>query len=117
MPPIGKLDDDEIQLIAKWIDEGARFDPIDASYPLSVVAAKGLANSMDHKQLTEVRDGAARKLWELAYADLAASETKTDNFLVMGTGSEARLAEIGGQAESSLRRSAAHGTLMERRPT
>ena len=106
MPPIGKLDDDEIQKISKWIDEGARFEPIDASYPISVVAAKGLSNSMDHEQLTKVRDGAARKLWELAYADLAASETKTDNFLVMGTGSEARLADIGGQAESLASRTA-----------
>ena len=106
MPPIGKLDDDEIQLVSKWIDEGARFESIDASYPLSVVAAKGLANSMDHEQLTEVRDGTARKLWELAYADLAAGETKTDNFLVMGTGSKVRLAEIGGQAETLASRTA-----------
>lgn len=106
MPPNGKLDDDEIQKISKWIDEGARFEPVDVSYSLSMVAAKGLTNSMDHEQLTEVRDGVSRKLWELAYANLEASETKTSNFLVMGTGSEARLAEIGGQAESLASRTA-----------
>ncbi len=106
MPPTGKLDDEKIQLISKWIDEGARFEPADASYPMGVVAAKGLANSLEHDELIEVRAGASRKLWELAYADLAASETNTDNFLVMGTGSEARLAEIGGQAESLASRTA-----------
>ena len=87
-------------MISKWINEGARFDPGDASYPLGVVAAKGLANTLDHDELIEVRAKASRKLWELAYADLAASETNTDNFLLLGTGSEARLAEIGDQAES-----------------
>ena len=106
MPPNGKLGDEEIAKISKWIDEGARFESIDVTYPLNVVAWKGLTNSMDHEQLTEVRDVASRKLWKLAYADLAASETKTDNFLVMGTGSEARLAEIGGQAESLAARTA-----------
>lgn len=106
MPPNGRLKDEEIQKISKWIDEGARFEPIDVSYPVNVVAWKGVTNSMDHEQLTELRAGASRKIWKLAYADLAASETKTDNFLVLGTGSEARLAEIGGQAESLASRTA-----------
>ncbi len=106
MPPNGKLDDDQIAKISKWIDEGARFEPVDVSYPLDVVARKGLANSMDHEQMTAVRDDASRKLWKLAYSDLEASETKTDNFLVFGTGSKARLANIGQQAESLASRTA-----------
>ena len=106
MPPNGKLADEQIAKISKWIDEGARFDPVDVSYPMNVVARKGMTNSMDHEQLIAVRDGASKKLWELAYADLEASETKTENFLVYGTGSEARLVDIAGQAESLARRTA-----------
>ncbi len=106
MPPNGKLNNELIEKVAKWIDEGARFEPVDFSYPLNVVARKGLANSMDHDQMTAARESASRKLWKLAYANLPASETTTDNFLVFGTGSEARLADIGRQAESLASRTA-----------
>ena len=107
MPPSGKLSDEMIQKISKWIDEGGRFDPEDAELPLKVVASKGLASSLDHEGLRNMREQSSRKIWKLAYADLAASKSETDNFFVLGTGSEARLAEIGGQAESLASRTAA----------
>ncbi len=107
MPPGGKLDDEAIQTVATWIDEGARFDRADISLPLKAVAAKGLAGSLDHEQLLDMRKEASQKLWKLAYSDLAFSETATDNFFVMGTGAETRLATIATQAESLAKRTAA----------
>jgi len=106
MPPSGKLDDKAIKTISKWIEEGARIDPFDMQLPLSAIAAKGLANTMDHEELSEFRKKGARKLWKLAYSDLPASDATTENLFVMGTGSAARLTDIGGEAETLANRTA-----------
>lgn len=99
MPPSGKLSDDKIQLVAKWIDEGARFDPGDAEIPLRAVAAKGFANSLGHEELTEVRKEASRRLWRLAFADISATTVSTENFFLMGTASTSALEDVGVRAE------------------
>ena len=99
MPPSGKLDDKLIALVAKWIDEGAKFEPADVRLPLHSVAAKGLAGSLDHEQLTNYRKEGSKETWRLALASVVPSEAVTDNFLVVGTGSITRLENIGNVAE------------------
>jgi len=99
MPPTGKLDDKLIAMVEKWIDEGAKFDPVDLRVPLKTVAAKGLANSLDHKELVEWRKGASEDTWRLALASVKPTEAALENFLVLGTGSETRLQKIGKVAE------------------
>ena len=106
MPPSGKLDDKLIALVAKWIDEGAKFEPMDVRLPLNSVAAKGLAGSLNHEELTEYRKGRSEETWRLALASLKPSEAKTDNFLILGTGSVKRLEEIGEVAEGLADRAA-----------
>lgn len=100
MPPSGKLDDQRIALVEKWIDQGARFDPADVRLPLRSVAAKGLANSMDHDRLTEHRNQAAAETWRLALSGVSPTMVATENFSVIGTGSKERLQAIGTVAES-----------------
>lgn len=104
MPPGGKMDDKLIALIAKWIDEGARFDPADVRLPLRAVAAKGLATSMDHGRLTQFRKQAAQETWQLAFSGLLPTVASTENFLVIGTGSQGRLNAVGKAAENIARR-------------
>ncbi len=99
MPPTGKLDDKLIALVAKWIDEGAKFDPADVRLTLKTVAAKGLANSLDHPGLTELRKQTSGETWRLALSDVAPSSVTTDNFHIVGTGSTNRLQDIGNAAE------------------
>ena len=99
MPPTGKLDDKLIALVAKWIDEGAKFDPADVRLTLRRVAAKGLANSLDHPQLTQLRKETSGDTWKLALSDVDPSSVSTENFLVVGTGSTDRLQQIADAAE------------------
>ena len=99
MPPSGKLDDKLIAQVAQWIDEGAKFDPADMRLTLKTVAAKGLANSLDHLKLTELRKKTSEQTWRLALSDVAPSFASTENFYIVGTGSTNRLQEIGNVAE------------------
>lgn len=100
MPPSGKLGDDLIALMAKWIDEGAKFDPADVRMPLRSVAAKGLAASLNHEQLSESRKRSSEETWRLALDGVPSSQAATENFLVIGTGSGSRLQQVGKVAES-----------------
>ena len=100
MPPSGKLDDKLIALVEKWIAEGAKFDPGDAQLDLRTVASKGLAGSLDHEELTQWRKESSIKTWQLALSGIKPAMVTTDNFLLIGTGSESRLETIGKVSES-----------------
>ena len=104
MPPTGKLDDKLIALVSKWIDEGAKFDPADVRLPLKTVAAKGLANSLDHAGLAQLRRQTSETTWRLALSDVPPSSASTENFLIVGTGSLDRLERIGSAAEDMAKR-------------
>ncbi len=99
MPPSGKLDDKLIAQVARWIDEGAKFDPADLRLTLKTVAAKGLANSLDHTELSKLRKQTSEETWRLALSDVVPSAASTENFHIVGTGSTDRLQEIGNAAE------------------
>lgn len=104
MPPSGKLDDRLIALVEQWIDQGAAFDPADVRLPLSAVASKGMANSMDHDQLANHRNEAAQQTWRFALAGITPVTATTENFSVIGTGAQGRLQEIGTVAEDIAQR-------------
>ena len=99
MPPSGKLDDELIERVAKWIDDGAKFDPADVQLDLKTVADKGLANTLDHLQLSKHRKQTSAQTWQLALSDVHPSSASTENFHIVGTGSTDRLQQIGNAAE------------------
>ena len=74
--------------------------------PLNSVAAKGLAGSLDHEELTQYRKEGSQDTWRLALAGEKPSEAITDNFLIVGTGSSKRLEDIGIVAEGLADRAA-----------
>ena len=104
MPPSGKLDDKLIALVSQWIDEGAKFDPADVRLTMKAVAGKGIANSLNHEELTEMRKKTSEEIWRLALGGVEPSNAATENFLMIGTGSSDRLKKIGDNAESIARR-------------
>ena len=100
MPPSGKLDEKVISQIAKWIDEGGKFDGGDnPQLELSVVAATSRAGAQSHEELTAERNELARKNWKLIMSDVTGTETNTENFRVVGAVPNDRLDEFGKLAE------------------
>ena len=55
-PPLAK---EKIDLVAKWIDEGASFDGSDANQSIRLVAARSRAASLNHAELSKERLAAA----------------------------------------------------------
>ena len=100
MPPRGKLDDDIINNIAKWIDEGAKFDPADANLTMQALAAKSKSQSLDHDQLALFRRKEADRIWKLVMSDVEPDRTTSDDFLLVGTPTEEGLDAIAQEAES-----------------
>ena len=100
MPPSGKLDDASIDIIRKWISEGATFDGGDVGLDIRTVAAKSKAASQTHDELVADRREQARLNWKLAIPDIQPETLETDNFFLYGSKDEAGLAEIGDLAES-----------------
>ncbi len=100
MPPSGKLDEKVIAQIAKWIDEGGKFDGGDnPQLEISTVAAVARAGAQTHEELTSERNDLAQKNWKLIMTDVAATENRTENFRMVGATLPDRLNEFGTLAE------------------
>ena len=99
MPPAGKLDDAVINNIAKWIDEGAKFDPADSNLTMQAVAAKGQAESLDHSELVVFRNKEADRIWKLAMSDIEPERKTSEKFQLMGTPTEEGLDAIAMEAD------------------
>lgn len=99
MPPTGKLDDATIAKIAKWIDEGAKFDPVDASLSMQALAAKGTSALLSHDELVASRRKEADRIWKLVMTDTEADAVETDMFILRGTPTEDGLQPIAEMAE------------------
>ncbi|QEG24384.1 c-type cytochrome domain-containing protein [Mariniblastus fucicola] len=100
MPPAGKLDDAVIDNIAKWIDEGARFDPADANLTMQAVASKGKSESLDHEELIEFRKKEGDRIWKLVMSDIEPQRKDSEAFQLMGTPTEEGLDAIAKEADS-----------------
>ncbi len=99
MPPTGKLDDQLIAVVRKWIDEGAAFDGGEASNATSSVAARAKANSQSHDQLKADRLMLAQNNWKLAMPGIEPDQISTENFNLLGTIGKDELEQLGKLAE------------------
>lgn len=102
MPPSGKLDDAVIAGIATWIDEGARFNPDDATLAMATLAAKGKAAGLSHDDLVVARTKEADRIWKLAMSDVIPKVTDTANFRLVGTPSDEGIDVIAKEVEALL---------------
>ncbi len=94
MPPNGKLDSKSIDLIGKWIAEGAKFDGGDAQLETSMVAAVSKAKSQTHEELSAARRDLAARTWELVMAGVEPVTVSSDHFVVTGSTTESRLTDV-----------------------
>lgn len=94
MPPSGKLDDKDIETIVKWIDEGAAFDGSDLRLSTKLVAATVKANSQTHEELAADREVLAGQTWKLVMDGVESKAIAGNNFVVTGSTSESRLADV-----------------------
>ena len=108
MPPTGKLDDDTINQIAKWVDEGARFDPDDAGMSMKSLAAKGTSALMSHDELIKHRAEQADQVWNLVMADSPAEHAESKNFRVVGMPIDGGYEDLAKEAESIAKTISAH---------
>lgn len=94
MPPSGKLDDKLIEVIAKWIDEGAAYDGGDIQMNTSLVAAISKADSQTHEELGADRVLLAAQTWKLVMDGVESKTVPSKNFLVTGSTNESRLTDV-----------------------
>ncbi len=99
MPPTGKLDIKSIELIGKWIDEGASFGD-DPRLDIEIVAAKAKSDSQTHDQLVDERMDRAQDTWKLVMHDEAATSVSSPNFVVIGSHLDDRLTDVSELVES-----------------
>ena len=100
MPPGRKLDDAVINRIAKWIDEGARFDPTDNNLTMQAVASKGKSASLNHDELVSFRNKEADRIWKLVMSDIEPQRKASEKFQLMGTPTEEGLDAIAMEVDS-----------------
>lgn len=94
MPPGGKLDDKDIETIAKWIDEGGAFDGPDPRMTTRLVAATVKADSQTHDELKADRETLASETWKLVMSDVKSEVINGKNFVVTGSTNESRLTDV-----------------------
>ncbi len=83
--PLGKdpLPADQIALIARWIDQGARIDLLTPTTALEAVAAAGRSQRLSDKELVAIRFAAGEKLWGRIIPDEPPTiETRSDLCLI-----------------------------------
>ncbi|MGB7328918.1 MAG: c-type cytochrome domain-containing protein, partial [Rubripirellula sp.] len=106
MPAGGRpaLPEEKIQLISKWIDEGATLDGASENQPLSVMSQLAWAASASNEQLSDRRRELAADSLKLANASGAPILKKTtEHFYLVGTASEATLDVVAKAAEDQMK--------------
>jgi hypothetical protein len=94
------LSQESIARIAKWIDEGARFDSRQPQMNLRQVSAIAKAERASHGQLSAERAAGDLLRWKKVMLDEVANQAITDDFQLIGTAGEATLKRIGQLAQS-----------------
>jgi mono/diheme cytochrome c family protein len=101
MPANGDpFDDAQMELISKWITEGATFDGLSFDQSLGRVVAIARTEKYTHEQLAAERVGIAQNNWKLSMSGINSQSVETDNFYVIGSLSESQLKKFGEQAEA-----------------
>lgn len=98
--PLGRppLQEDVIDTIRRWIDEGASIDLLPANTPLENLAAAGRAAKLSHEALRDLRFAAAGKFWNRAIPDERGITVQRDDVLVVGNLTEAEMEEVADRA-------------------
>ncbi len=109
MPAGGRpaMDEDKIQMIEKWIDEGASFDGDSPNTLIDQVASKAWISGATHDQVREKRWERARKQWAVVMPKTKAEEVANDQFLVLGN--------VGKESAASLLKSAEEASVQIRK--
>ncbi len=106
MPAGGRpaLSDDAIQLISKWIDEGATLDGQSESQPIRRMSQLAWAATATPEEMSgrrqELADG---NLKLVATSGRATSSAETEHFLVTGTASQGTIDMVAELAEKEMR--------------
>lgn len=106
MPAGGRpaLSEDEIQLIATWIDEGATLDGASDRQPLRVMSQLAWASSASSRNLSLRRTAIVDQNLKLVSAKSAESDSvTTEHFRIVGITSKAALELIGRLAEQQMK--------------
>jgi hypothetical protein len=88
-----------------WIEEGARFDGRDAKAPLSSLVPSATETkatelaSMSTEEFEKRRNEQAESMWKRVMSKETPKQIETEEFLVYGNVSEARLREIAGWSD------------------
>lgn len=99
--PMGRnpLTDEQIAVIEKWIDEGAKLDAPDPAAPLDQIAALAIAEASTPEQLTEIRRQNADAKWRLGMGTVQPETVETEQFLFYGNVGQNTLQELADAAE------------------
>ena len=95
--------EDTIKKIAKWIDEGAKFDGRDANTNLRSVYALARASRANHKDLLKDRKELIDTNWRMAMSNVEMKQVQTENFQIVGTADQEQLEQIGQLAEAQVK--------------
>jgi mono/diheme cytochrome c family protein len=99
MPANGDpFDDAQMELISKWITEGATFDGLSFDQDLGRVVAIARTEKYTHEELAAERVGIAQNNWKLSMSGINSQSAETDNFYIMGSLTESQLKTFGEQA-------------------
>jgi hypothetical protein len=83
--PAGRppLPDAQIDLIARWIDQGAQVKPEARTLPLRRLSSLAWVKGATHQALSAKRLELAVKNWQLGLPDASPAQLESDNFVVM----------------------------------
>lgn len=83
--PLGRppLPPEKIELISKWIDEGATFDGSEPTQPIRLIAARSRAAGLSHAELSSERLASARKTWSTFNPGRKAEVVEREEFNLM----------------------------------
>ena len=101
MMPYGTrgLEEENIDLIKKWIEEGATYDHEDTKLSFRVLNPTGEqmlsseADNLDDKQMVEFRTKRSLEQWKKAFPDAEPVQVENDQFLFLGNVTKERLEE------------------------
>lgn len=96
MPAGGRppLKDEQIAMIAKWIDEGATFDGKSPKTKLASVSAQAWANAASHEELMEKRKELALQKWRRAFGKSTPEIAADAEYVVIGNVGESGVKEV-----------------------
>lgn len=100
--PLGKppLPDEQIAMIAKWIDQGARTDLLAPGDSLEAVAAAGRSQRLSDGDLARLRFAAGEKLWARIIPDESPVVEPRTGLCLIGNLPPARMEELAADAEA-----------------